>query len=85
MAKILVENIEDIGINVIRSFRLLRPLMGLKIFPAIRNILTAIGSAIVAIREITTIIVFLFIIYAIMGLEVSVIIICLLFTILLNF
>jgi len=59
--------------------------MGLKIFPAIRNILTAIGSAIVAIREITTIIVFLFIIYAIMGLEVSVIIICLLFTILLNF
>ncbi len=60
----------DIGLNVIRSFRLMRPLMGLKIFPALRNILLSIGRAIIAIREITTIIIFLFIIYAVMGLQV---------------
>jgi len=57
----------DFGINVIRSFRLLRPLMGLHIFPSLRKILHSIGKAIVAMREITTIILFVFIIYDVMG------------------
>ena len=53
-----------------RSFRLFRPLMGLKMFPALKNILLSIGKAIGAMKEISTIIIYVFIIYAVMGLQV---------------
>ncbi len=64
----------DGGFNVIRSFRLLRPLMGLKMFTDLRKILLSIGRAMMAMKDISSVLLFALVMYAVIGLQVSVII-----------
>jgi len=46
--------------------------MGLKMFPDLRKLLLSIGRSFVSMKDITMIILFVFTIYAVIGLQVSI-------------
>jgi hypothetical protein len=56
-------------VSVFRTFRVLRPLKSVKSFPALASIVTVLMHSLVAMRDIFIVVVFMFLVFSIAGLQ----------------